>query len=70
MIAVVEFKDGKTVDARAVPVDVYNEVRNFQPVPLDKNRSVDFFRELQTLSDSLNVGKEVVNKGGLLRINE
>jgi poly-gamma-glutamate capsule biosynthesis protein CapA/YwtB (metallophosphatase superfamily) len=50
--------------ARAVPIHVYNAVVNFQPKVLKGEAKQQVIKELQTLSQTLNGGKNIIDDEG------
>ncbi|MDP8239508.1 MAG: CapA family protein [Candidatus Hatepunaea meridiana] len=68
LIARVHLSDGKVVLAEAIPINVNNYERNFQPVPLEKDRYSLFINDLGSLSLSLNEGRNVISKSGMVQL--
>jgi poly-gamma-glutamate capsule biosynthesis protein CapA/YwtB (metallophosphatase superfamily) len=54
LIADITFEDGKVVEARAIPVNVYNAEVNFQPIPLGESELPEFFTYLRSISIPIN----------------
>jgi len=68
LITRVHLSDGMVIQAEAIPIDVNNYERNFQPVPLEKDRYTLFLNDLERLSLPLNEGRNVISKRGIIRL--
>ncbi|MCF7811241.1 CapA family protein [bacterium] len=69
MLAKVSFKDNQVATAEALPLNVYNEEVNFQPIPLHQSQRPEFYKYMNKLSARLNDGREVVSEEGMLLLN-
>jgi len=69
MLAKVSFLNNKVVTAEALPLNVYNEEVNFQPIPLHHSQRPEFYSYMNKLSARLNDGRDVVSEEGKLLLN-
>lgn len=64
LFAAVAFSYQGVVKASVIPINVYNTEVFFQPDPLRKKQSIEFFHWLNQISEPLNNGKDIVSKDG------
>ncbi len=57
------------IAAQALPIDVYNKVREFQPVPIEGDRRTSFLEHLNRISLELNHHHRVITSDGQIQFN-
>jgi poly-gamma-glutamate synthesis protein (capsule biosynthesis protein) len=70
MIALITLnkREKKIKKIEIVPINVYNAVVEFNPVPLSGNSKKAFFQKLSELSGVLN-GKKIISEAGIINVN-
>ena len=68
LIAVVDFAEGKAVNIKAIPINVFNAEVNFQPQLIQDGEKSEFYDYLLSISLELNQKPIVISKGGFITV--
>jgi len=70
MMVIAEFKGSKLQSARAIPLDVYNVTREFQPIPIDTIKRVEHLDHWRTISLPLNQARDIFEYDGKIKLRQ